>query len=431
MTKTSTPLAGSSGASTNEHTLAERRAAARALLSTPFLSVAQHADELALVRRHKVALRQMFQTQLGYPVVIEPTFARLVKAVPPKDVPPRGAKKNSGAEFAPRTYTYLALVCAGLMSPGSGEQVLVGQLVEQLRADAATAGISINESIGERRALVAAIDQLINWGVLTETDGTVAAWGERREEALLTINRALLPHVIARPLAGMTGPEEMWTLDETVREQPRPALRRRLTEHPLARREDLTDAETDVLSRERRDLARILEDSFGLTLEVRLEGALAYDVENELTDFEFPGQGTIRQAALLLLDALVDLLRPAAGQTAFVNGVEVPGALAPWDLVAENIEDLVERNAKAWRADVAGDLGRLTEEIFDVLESVSLARRTSEGLVLHPACARYRPAPVRPPSRTRARANERAEHTDTTLFAEADLDDSMRNQELP
>jgi uncharacterized protein (TIGR02678 family) len=388
---------------TNEHAAAERRTAARALLGTPMLAAANHAEELNLVRRHRVALLQMFQTMLGYPLVVEPSFARLVKAVPPEDVPSRGAHRSNGTAFSPRDYTYLALVCAGLMAPGSGEQMLLSTMVEQLRADAATAGITIDDNLSERRALVAAINQLVEWGLLVETDGSVVAWGERREEALLTVNQALLPHAIARPLAGMERPEEMWSTDVNFREQPRTALRRRLVEHPLTRREKLTNAEADALSRERREISRTIEDAFGLTLEVRAEGALAYDSEMSLTDFEFPGQGTVRQAALLLLDALIDTLRPDSGSRALVDGDLVPGVLASWELVIENLGDLAARNAKAWRAEVADDLDRLADEVVAVLSSVSLATAADDGLVLHPACYRYRPEPVRTPIRSRAK----------------------------
>lgn len=275
--------------------------------------------------------------------------------------------------------------------------------------------------------LVAAIDQLIEWGVLVETDGSVAGWGERREEALLTVNQSLLPHVIARPLAGMDAPQDMWAVDPAEREQPRPALRRRLTEHPLTPREALTEAEADALSRERRDIARALDDAFGLTLEVRLEGALAFDPDDELTDVEFPGQGTIRQAALLLLDALVDTLHPTAGTTASVKGVSVPGVFASWELVAENIELLSDQNSKVWRAEVAGDLGRLTDDVVKVLSAVSLATPTDDGLVLHPACSRYRPDPVRTATRRRAQrrladAGGSIDPSNEPLFADPSAD---------
>jgi uncharacterized protein (TIGR02678 family) len=387
-------------ATTSEHAAAERRAAARALLANPVLSGPDHAEELALVRRHHAGLRQTFQSVLGYPLVVEPTFARLVKAVPPVDAPARGAHRSNGTPLTARSYTYLALVCAGLMAPGTGDQVLLSALVDQLRADAASVDIDVDETLPDRRALVAAIDKLIAWGVLTETDGSVTAWGERREEALLTINRSLLPHLLARPLSNFDSPDEMWRPagqagQPAGPEQPRPALRRRLVEHPLTRRENLTDAEADALSRERRDITRTLDEAFGLTLEVRLEGALTYDIDEELTDVDFPGQGTVRQAALLLIDALVDTLRPTASTVADIDGNVVPGLLAPWDLVADNIEHLAEQNARAWRSDVADGLEQLTNEVVSVLTEVSLATATADGLVLHPACARYRPEPVR------------------------------------
>jgi len=66
--------------------------------------------------------------------------------------------------FTPRTSAYLALACAGLLAPDAAEQVLLSGLVEQLRADAATAGIPVDDTLGERRNLVAAIQLLLEWG---------------------------------------------------------------------------------------------------------------------------------------------------------------------------------------------------------------------------------------------------------------------------
>lgn len=440
MTTDAVPLTNA-GTSTRTQAEAERRAAARALLSHPILTAAEHPEEMALVRRHATALKQTFSTQLGYPLVVESSFARLAKTPLPADAPARGAQRSNGVDLTPRAYTHLALVCAGLLAPGTGEQVLLSTLVDQLRADAASAGITVDDSIADRRALVAAVDLLLSWGILLETDGSVAAWGERREEALLTVNRSLLPHLLSRPLYTLDSPDELWRADPAAREKPRLELRRRLIENPLTRREDLTDAEADVLSRERRDVARALEDHFGLILEVRAEGALAYDPDEELTDVAFPGNGTVRQAALLLLDALTDNLRPTAGTTVDLSardqrpashGTEedntgesggrarqMPGVLAPWEMVTDELEDLAGRNAKSWRADVTGDLDRLRTEVVDLLEAVSLVTVTPDGLGLHPACFRYRPQPVRAPARPRRATSGEAmdaDNTDLSLF---------------
>ncbi len=188
---------------------AERRDAARALLRFPVLSAAEHPEELARVRRHASPLKAMFASALGYPLVVESGFARLMKAPLSADAPARAARKRSGAEFSARTYVYVALLGASLLAPEVGEQVLISTLIEQVRADAVSAGLSLDDSYSEARQLVAAFGLLAEWGVVEETDGTVSGWGERREEALITVNRALLPHLLARPLSALAGPEEL------------------------------------------------------------------------------------------------------------------------------------------------------------------------------------------------------------------------------
>ncbi|WP_127127853.1 TIGR02678 family protein [Georgenia sp. SYP-B2076] len=382
---------------TAEHDAAERREAARALLSHPVLTRARRGEELALVRRHAAALKKMFPAVLGYPLVVEASFARLVKDAPSADAPPRPAQRRGGQPFAPRTYAYLALVCAGLLETTSGDQVLLGSLVGQVRADAAGAGITMDDSLSDRRHLVQAIALLLDWGVLTETDGSVTAWGDRQEEALLDVNRTLLTHVLARPLREVATAEELLVrgTGDTPAEQPRRTLRRKLVENPLVRREDLTDAEQHVLSRERAELSRTLAESFGLTLEVRQEGALAYDVDGELTDVAFPGQGTVAHVALLLVNALVDDLDGGPGAAAEVDGTVVPGLLAPWAAVSDAVQLLVEQYGATFAEAFASDPEYLQAEVVARLEDLSLARRTPAGLVLHPACARYQPEPQR------------------------------------
>jgi uncharacterized protein (TIGR02678 family) len=382
---------------TAEHDAAERRDAARALLAHPVLTRARHGEELALVRRHSAALRKIFPAVLGYPLVVEASFARLVKHAPSADAPARPAQRRGGQPFAPRTYAYLALVCAGLLQTTSGDQVLLGTLVEQVRADAAHAGVTQDDSLTDRRHLVQAVALLIDWGVLSETDGSVTAWGDRHEEALLDVNRTLLTHVLARPLGDVTSAGELLArgTGDLPAEEPRRTLRRKLVENPLVRREDLTDAEQHVLSRERAELSHTLAENFGLTLEVRQEGALAYDVDGELTDVAFPGQGTVAHVCLLLVNALVDDLDGGPGVTADVDGRTVPGLLAPWAAVSDAVHLLVEQYGTTFAEMFAGDPEHLQAAVVARLEDLSLARRTPAGLVLHPACARYQPEPQR------------------------------------
>lgn len=388
--------------------LAQRQQAARALLMSPLLTAKGHRDQLALVRRHAAPLKSAFQTSLGYGLVVEARFARLSKAPLPADAPSRGAvrpNKYPRTPLTPRAYVFVALVCAALMAPGTGEQVLLSALVEQVRSDAAAAGIEVNKENGDRKALVVAVEQLAHLGVLAETDGTLAGWSERDEEALLTINQDLLPHLLTRPLAGLPGPGALTAPStQDAEQQPRRALRRRLVENPLTRREDLNPAEADVLSRERTDISRVLEESFGLNLEVRAEGALAYDLNEELTDIAFPGDGTVNQAALLLCDALIDRHRPTAGATAAVETGEVPGLLCTWEEVADELDTLVAINLKAWRNGVESELIRLQNDVVARLREVGLAHETVDGIVLHAAAARFRPDPLRAPAGNQKRS---------------------------
>ena len=83
----------------------ERRIAARHLLSSPILTAARQPGKLDLVRRHASALKSMFATQLGYALVVESSFARLVKAPLPASAPVRPARRPPTAPRSRRTPT--------------------------------------------------------------------------------------------------------------------------------------------------------------------------------------------------------------------------------------------------------------------------------------------------------------------------------------
>jgi len=392
---------------TASHAAVERMDAARALLAHPLLTAA-HPEELALVRLHAPALRGTFKTVLGYSLIVESTFARLTKGPVSPDGPARPARRPDNNTFTPVTYTHLALLCAALLAPGSGEQTLISALIDQVRSDAATIGVQVGDTLPERRALVTAIGHLVTWGVLSETDGTATGWGERRDEALLTIHRAALRHLLARPLSGISHADDLLAVDPQLVEQPRRSLRRKLVENPVVRREDLTDAERDVLSRERSELTRVLGENFGLMVEVRAEGALAYDSTGSVTDVAFPGSGTVKQAALLLLAMLIDLYQPAAGTTAVLDdGHVVPGIATAWDDVDRALATLSAQHRRAWGATRVDQPDRLREEVVTLLADLCLGTRTAAGLVIHPAAARYRPqAHVAPPTRAAQRLSD-------------------------
>ncbi len=365
----------------------ERRLAARSLLASPILTATRQPAELDLVRRHATALKSVFAGQLGYALIVESGFARLVKAPLPASAPVRPARRMSdNSPFTPATYVHLALACGALLAPGVGEQVLISALVDQIRADAAEQAITVTDSISDRRQLVRALRLLESWGVVAETDGSLSAWGERAEdEALLSINRSLLIHLLPSPLHHFETAEDTWS--RLAPEPPRRRLRQRLVENPALFRVELPEDELDVLSRERHELARQLDENFGLVLEVRAEGVLAYDPSGTLTDLEFPGAGRVKQAALLLLDELAAALAPSGESLVLIDGQPWPGILASWPQIENVLAGLAIRYPRIWQ----DDPDALRTEVVDLLAALRLARGLDQGLAVFPFAARYQP----------------------------------------
>ncbi|MFC7330666.1 TIGR02678 family protein [Marinactinospora rubrisoli] len=413
---------------------AQLRRCVRTLLRRPLLRAdGPDGDVLATVRRHADRLQTLFQSYLGYRLVVEPTFARLYKTDPPTGGT-RGAHKPNGTPFTPRGYAYLALVLAVLT--GGGGQLLLSGLVADVRAAAAEAGLELGTGIVDRRALAAALRHLIDLGVLTETDGSVAPWAEDAgREALLTVDVELLRHLVAAPLSRVVAPGEPVAGNEAGMDSSPSGcgagsapsgcgagsapsgrgagevhrLRRRLVEDPVVHRSDLSPAQRAWLRQNLRREAELLEDVTGLRLEARAEGVLAVDPDGYLTDLAFPAAGSTARVALLALAELTvadaedardgdrhDGGRPSGG----APGDEDP---APgWRVVsaerfAAAVAGLVDRYPRAWSREAVRDADRLTQAVARTLIQAGLARALPGGAVaLSPAAARYRPLPDGP-----------------------------------
>jgi uncharacterized protein (TIGR02678 family) len=160
-------------------------------------------------------------------------------------------------------------------------------------------------------------------------------------------------------------------------------LRRRLVEDPVVLRRHLSADELDVLSRERTEITRQLDENFGLTLEVRAEGALAYDADGALTDIEFPGSGSLKQASLLLIGEIVD--RTVDDSTALH---------ATWPIVDAILGQLVARHSRTWKSDYTDSVATLRGDVVGLLQALHLAECDDTGLTLFAAAGRYRPNAV-------------------------------------
>lgn len=355
----------------DEHDIAleaERRRAIRALLAAPLLL--PDSDDFALVRRHAEWLRTWFGAFLGYRLVVEAGFARLFK---PGPGPGRGRPllRPSGP-FTPRMYAYLALTTAVLLT--APEQVLLSQLVADIRAAAVEAGIELGDAQrpAERRALGAALRQMVAWSGLREEQGSVAGYADDEQaEALLTVDRDIVAHLLSTAPGRAGTPAEFVALAADAGPGgSRHRVRRRLVEEPVVYVDDLAAADRVWLRREQRRDERSYLDYAGLQAELRTEGVALLDPDETLTDVTFPGSGTVAQAALLTIGVLAGRLRPEPGS--LVVGVPVPAGM-----LDEVVVDLAGRHARRWAGQYVQDPALLREEIVALLVRMGLMARSA------------------------------------------------------
>ncbi|MQA97228.1 MAG: TIGR02678 family protein [Streptosporangiales bacterium] len=361
--------------------LAERREAVRLLLREPLITAESHPEQFPLLRRHAEWLAREFSQVLGYRLVVEAGFARLEKAGLGFGSG-RALEKRSGAPFTPRTYAYLALVLSALVT--APEQILLSELVTQVRTAAAEAGLRLEppHRAAERRALVAALHTLTDWRVLAEDEGAVGTYADNADaEALLTIDREIARRLIATMAIGKASdPGELVRFAaDPGPGGPRHRVRRLLVETPVVYLDDLTVEERHWLRTNQRREADRLETFCGLEAEIRAEGIAMLDPEDDLSDVEFPGNGTLKWAALLLVERFATELRPegaghrAAG-AALVIGVPIPDGLAERILA-----ELVQSHGRGWSERYTADIALFTREVLDLLRGMGLIGE-NEGL---------------------------------------------------
>jgi uncharacterized protein (TIGR02678 family) len=376
---------------------AEIRTAARALLRTPLLYDGDgQDDERRLVRRHRAELTRLFAEGLGYRLVVDPGVVRLVKVGLGRDHS-RGLHRRSGTPFSPRGYALLTLTLAALTRCRS--QLMVDELVSQIRSAAADAGIDVDlDAIADRRALHGALRALCDLGVLSERDGDLDHWAEQRTLSLLDVRRDRLAVLVAAPLGGCRSAADVidvMAVPSAVGGA-RVAVRRHLAERPVLSQSDLTDEQREWWRRNRHREKEWFRHWLGLELELRAEGAVAIDPDGELTDREFPGSGSTRHFALLLLDSVVNELRDTHSGGSTLHGTEwlaVPSA---------RVRRITDGLFAAWRDGLKkahrADPDALYREALTVLEGAGLVRQVDEAVLFHAAGARYaaRPELVEP-----------------------------------
>ena len=383
---------------------AERRTALRALLMTPLLTAdGPQAEDLLLVRRHREHLQRLCAEGLGYRLVVEPKVARLFKAGLGRDASRPLRKRAStgrGRVFEPRAYALLCLALAALTRCPA--QLLLDELVAQVRSAVADARLSVDlDTVADRRALAAALGVLLELGVLVERDGDLARWAEDgATQSLLDVRRDRLRLLLSAGLSGAQGPQDL--LDTAAVPSAaggaRVAVRRRLLESPVLSTQDLTEEQAEWWRRSRPREVEWFREHVGLELELRAEGALALDPDEQLTDAAFPGTGSTRHAALLVLERLVEHVRNDARSTG------AAWAALPVGSVDKAVSAVAAEHGRGLKKAYV-DVELLRADVVEVLSDSGLLRgcgplrdggllRDGAGLSdgeLHAAAARYAP----------------------------------------
>ncbi|HVD00392.1 MAG TPA: TIGR02678 family protein [Candidatus Dormibacteraeota bacterium] len=365
----------------------ELRQAARALVRQPLLhSTGGQDDELALVRRHEGDLKRWFHQQLGYQLVVGRDFARLHKvALRPVDLD-HPATRQSGRDFDQHRYALLCLTLAVL--DGADTQVVLSEVAEKIVAQAAVTEIALSsfERHSSRQAFVDVVRWLGERGVLTRVDGSEEAYVRSGDDVLYNVESRLASQVLVssfRPTSDLNSdaPGDYPPTAEGENARTRHRIYRLLVEDAAVYLEDLTPEEREYLAFQRPAIRRELEEWLGLKLEVRSEGALSFDSENELSDRRFPGPSAIAHVALLL-----------GYDMAIARGEERADRSQPFldGEVDAMVAGLLEDYGRYW--------GKLAEEqavdsiatdALNYLADFKLARFTDGGVVIQPAMARF------------------------------------------
>jgi uncharacterized protein (TIGR02678 family) len=292
--------------------LADYQRAVRLLLRHPLIT-ASWPDERALVRirRFSAELRRDLADAFGYRLELHGATARLVRTADVLD-PDRPAVTRTGRPFDRQRYAYLSLVLAVLGR--AGIQITLSELADSVAGDAnRITGLGFDPDAGpDRRALVDAVGWLEERGVLRLADGSSASWAgdPGAGEALYDISRDVV-FALFRP------PRVLQHIDSVVallersmsrsgnadRRAAAQAARRAVADRPVVYYTDVTAEVANHLrgSALPADLQRLT----GLRVERRAEGVLLVDTMR-LSAEQFPGTGSVAQAAVLLASAMAD-----------------------------------------------------------------------------------------------------------------------------
>lgn len=377
---------------------AERVTALKTLLRHPLITAhGKHADTFVLIRRHAQELASWFKETANWTLYVDSETARLHKYPADLHDTTRGAPTKT--RFSPRHY---ALFCLALAALTQGErQTTLGRLFEnivQLSAvdpQFAALGLQLDPSVRDhRRDLVYATSLMLELDLIHKVDGDEKAYleGDEGGDVLYTVNRSALTWALSvrrspatvqatnfqERLEAITSQPEPQT-EEARRKATRIYLNRKLLDDPVLYYDDLEPQQAAYLTHQRSRIRDHLEAITDLHLELREEGLALADLSGDLTDVDFPSEGTEGHITLLTADYFASSLRQVG-----------PEPISFQELLA-NLSELAETYRAYWRkgSDQPEILGELLHIAIDRLRALNLIIKDSGGYRPRAAIARF------------------------------------------
>ncbi|TFC17382.1 TIGR02678 family protein [Cryobacterium algoritolerans] len=370
----------------------DRQRAARLLLRHPLIRSTDE-ERYRLVRRYSSDLEEWFEINTGWAMHADSEVVRLEREPATVADPTHPfATRRGGAVLSRRRYVLLMLGLSVLER--SDSQVALGRLAEQVIAagtapEFAAAGFSFDLSTREERSdLVAAVQLLLEWGVLVRVAGDEQDFVHKTGDALYDVSR----RVLSQLLVTRRGPSTIsaQTLDDrmvAMRDRGaapttelrnlrlRHTLTRRLIDDPVLYFADLDDEESAYLRSQRAALCRRITEFTGLVAEIRREGIAMVDLDDDLSDVRMPEKGTEGHVTLLVAEFLA---RSGVAEHFVASLVAHVRSIAP---------DFAKYwRASALEADAAADLVATS---LGRLSALRLITRTGDIVRVLPALARF------------------------------------------
>lgn len=375
--------------------------AARHLLQHPLTCIETHGEQFAIVRRHELTLDRWFTQRLGYRLHVSSSTARLFKTTIVPHRPVLVAPTSTGRAMNQRECVLLSLILAAV---AAGPRVIsLRDLIDDVRTAAADAQVTLTNEAIERRAFIIALKWMIQAGLAKELHEHIDRYEhDESADAILEIDPdrvGLLPLAV---LGRADTSADLLNRDDR-RVSLRQWMRAQLVENPALYKQDLSEHEWKELRRRIGEEVDMLDQMFGLHVEVRAEGVAAIDATGQLSDRLFPATGTLSHAALMFIDWLCS--QPASRSVSIAssainmsepsesvsredspNGSSVSVSLPE---AHEAFEQLAQQHSRHWSKTKVANVNSFLNEVLELLQDLRLVIVDKERISALPAAARF------------------------------------------